>query len=191
MLINYTWMRLMKDSIVELINQYPTEALKSKATPVNCVSTFEQSLTAPNDNKTNWDNSIVDFVKDLKGTAEKLASNCLGLAANQIWKSNDPYPAIFVMRWPTTDYQRWSWQEVINPKVSLSGKKTKLEEGCLSLITAKEASKKKLRRANVTLTYQTILNITPQTVKFYGHLGPYARIVQHEADHLAGRLCTE
>lgn len=176
----------MKDSVPTLINQYPAPILRQRAYTVNPIT---PSLTKTLD--TQWEPNIIECVTDLKVAAQHLVTNCLGLAANQIWTTSDTYPAIFVMRWPSADYKNWEWQEVINPKIQLSGKRRKLPEGCLSLITEKVGSNKKERRSNVLLTYQTLDNTVLQTIKFYGHLGPYAQTVQHEYDHLMGKLCIE
>jgi len=183
----------MKDKTSELINQYPAPILKEKAQPVIPLSKLQEtSLTQITSDKVSlWESEIEQFIVDLKAAANALSFNCLGLAANQLWPKESVYPAVFVMRWPTNDYKSWSWQEIINPDVVLSGKRIKLEEGCLSLRTHTVPSKKKQRRSNVTLTYQTLSNSIPQTTKFYGHLGPYAQIVQHEYDHLMGKLCIE
>ena len=187
--INSSWMLSIMDNVYKIINQYPLEILSTRA---STVVPLQKTLTdAHKDYSDLWESIILQLVTDLKKAAEHLSFNCLGLAANQIWTENAPYPAVFVMRWPSDDYKSWSWQEVINPKVVTSGKKLAVEEGCLSLINKKLHAKKLRRRANVTLTYQTLNNNTPQTTKFYGHLGPYARIVQHEYDHLMGKLCID
>jgi len=184
----------MKDKIADIINQYPAPILKIKASPVRPLSQdVTSSLTKPDSTPVNtlWEKEICQFITDLKAAAKALSYNCLGLAANQLWPTDTAYPAVFVMRWPTNSYKDWIWQEVINPKIAPSGKQIKQKEGCLSLITHTVSSKIIKRRSNVTLTYQTLNNDIPQTTKFYGHLGPYAQIVQHEYAHLLGQLCIE
>ena len=191
--IKYLWRQLMKDkptkiNLADIVNQYPAPILHVCAHPVQPL-TGTTTLTTPTEQSDPlWDSSIKDFCTDLTQAATMLQFNCLGLAANQIWKSEEACPAIFVMRWPIDNFTSWKWQEIINPEIVTSGKKTKHDEGCLSLLGHK-LEKKTQRRANVTLTYQTQDSIIPQTIKFYGHLGPYAQIVQHEYDHLQGKLC--
>ena len=180
----------MKDKLIELVNQYPHVVLKTPTIPVGVISGSLTQAT-PDDANLPWDKSIYEFCNDLKAAAQALQMNCLGLAANQIWKSKEACPAIFVMRWPIENYSAWKWQEVINPKIKVSGKKMKQAEGCLSLMKEGSQTGTPKRRANVTLTYQTLENENQETIKFYGHLGPYAKIVQHEYDHLQGKLCIE
>ena len=118
-----------------------------------------------------------------------MEANCLGLAANQIWEGKSPYPSMFCMRWPNEDFTQWEWKIIINPSMQPTGKKEKVLEGCLSLMHTKPIQSKKLRKMNVTLEYQTLGNAIVRERRFMGALGIWSRIVQHECDHLAGKLC--
>lgn len=176
---------------IKKINQWPDEVLKSKCVHVqprktslvNSVSDEEGNISQA------WPDETLQFIEDLTDTVKSIEDRALGLAAPQIWDKPDPCPAIFVMRWPTQP-QGWKWAVIINPKIKTSGKKVKHVEGCLSLQKpAILLNKKVRRRANTEITFQTVSSANVQTVKFYGHLGPYAQIIQHECDHLNGKMC--
>jgi peptide deformylase len=67
----------------------------------------------------------------------------------------------------------------------------KAKEGCLSLMYPKVIIRQKRRRYNVILKYQTLNDPYQKTRKFMGALGPYSRVIQHEYDHLRGKLCID
>ncbi|MBC8409972.1 MAG: peptide deformylase [Rhodobacteraceae bacterium] len=174
--------------MIKPIHQYPAEVLTAKCVPVVPVG---NSLTGAVKDAPLWGETINQFITDLTETAESIRYRCLGLAANQIWDQKEATPALFVMRWPIQNYKQWEWRTIINPIIKSSGKKINQKEGCLSLQQPKILETIKSRRANVELQFQTPESSEIQTIKFYGTLGPYARIVHHEYDHLQGTLCNE
>ncbi|MBC8437176.1 peptide deformylase [bacterium] len=168
------------------INQHPSKTLNLKAFKIEQAT---ETLTSPRDHV--WPNEIIDLGTDLLNTAASIQDICLGLASNQIWDKDTPAPSMFVMRWPGVPIETWGWKIILNPVVKGSGKKEKSKEGCLSLHHPKSTIGNPKRRANAEMTYQTLDSEEVKTIKFYGHLGPYAKIVQHEYDHLQGKLCIE
>ncbi len=101
----------------------------------------------------------------------------VGLAANQV---DLPY-RLFVAN-PTGDSQNKEAEQVfINPVISSGKGQMEGDEGCLSIpgVTAPVVRKEKIAVEAYDLTGQT----------FQGELeGLFARIVQHETDHLDGTL---
>ncbi len=174
--------------MIKDVNQAPFASLAHKSVDVKL---FDAPLTGDTSGSI-WEPDAVQLGEDLKDTAEALGLICLGLASNQIWDAPDKPPlAMFIMRWPTESYKNWTWKVIINPEINTSGKKLKQPEGCLSLQKPKRIETVKMRRSNATLTYSTVDSSDRQTTKFFGHLGPYARIIQHEYDHLNGKLCNQ
>ena len=138
-----------------------------------------------------WPEEVIQLVDDLKDTCESIADSCMGLAATQIWDSNAPCPAIFVMRWPVSkehdpkNSRGWIWQEFINPIVKLSGKTQKMQEGCLSY---PGVTVKKTRKGTVDFIYQTLDH--PKQRRFKLNMrehGWVPHVIQHEYDHLKGK----
>jgi peptide deformylase len=173
-----------------VINQSPGPILFTAATRLLPLG---QSLTGAteesNKNAPVWDKTVYEFAEDLLAACKHMQDNCLGLAANQIWEGEAPYPSMFCMRWPDENFTKWDWRIIINPSMQPTGKKEKVLEGCLSLMHPRPIQKKKLRKINVTLEYQTLSSPIIQTRRFMGISGIWSRIVQHECDHLAGQLC--
>jgi peptide deformylase len=101
---------------------------------------------------------------------------CVGLAANQIGSTLQ----VAVIELSSSDQL-----VLVNPKlVSASGKKDRKRESCMSLwgLTGDVE-----RRSKATVVYQDLdLNTHEQTFE-----GFVARVVQHEIDHLEGRLFIE
>lgn len=137
----------------------------------------------------NWPEEIRDLVQDLKDTAESLGDDCLGLAANQIWDKETPCPAVFVVKAflkdPETDKQVSYFQEMINPFVRTSGPKVRITEGCLSVPNYKKTG---LRSETVSCTMQTLVNVVDQTMRFNGKHNFMSFVLQHEYDHILGKL---
>lgn len=172
-----------------IVNQKPCPILR---VPASKITPLQTDLTSAEEGKLGvWDKTVHEFGADLIAACKHLEANCLGLAANQIWEGEAPYPAMFCMRWPSEDYSSWEWKVIINPEIQPTGKKHKVVEGCLSLMQPNPISKKKLRKTNVTLKYQTLNDPYQRTRRFMGNLGPYPRIIQHECDHLNGKLCID
>jgi peptide deformylase len=124
------------------------------------------------------------LIQDLVDTAVSLQPNCLGLAANQIWKeASTSIPAICVVYWYGVDQDdQGSWKILINPEGSTSGKHIKQYEGCVSF--PGRAPKLVSREKNLTLTFKDLLGFN-NSMKVTGLL---SRVIQHELDHLNGEL---
>jgi peptide deformylase len=168
--------------MIKKINKRTSAVLYQKA--IQCVPLVESGLTSVLEKKTVWLPEVHELIQDLKDTAENIANQCLGLAANQIWDKDMQCPAVFIMRWPNdTDSRGWGWKAIINPQIKLTGKTLKLEEACLSF---PGRHKKKSRGKNVTMLFQTETNIKMQVIKFLQNHGNWGHIVQHEYDHLLG-----
>jgi peptide deformylase len=109
-------------------------------------------------------------------------ANGVGLAANQVGLDK----SIFIVDVsPVEGYEKIKPIVMINPKILISSdEKIKMDEGCLSLPTLRgEVIRPKL----VKITYQdTDLNEkTIEADEFF------ARVIQHEYDHLQGTLFTD
>lgn len=134
-----------------------------------------------------WPDEIIELVQDLKDTAMSDAQNTLGLAAPQIWWKDAPCPAVFVVRTNagTDTSPIYVFTELINPEIKTSGKSMKLLEGCLSVPGYTRPVKREL---NVTVTYQLLTGPEKYTSKLFGKKDFNAIVIQHEYDHLIGKL---
>jgi len=112
---------------------------------------------------------------DLIDTAKSHAPNCVGLAANQVWRSDDPTPHVFVA------WVRGQWMTFINATSSRSGKRVSMEEGCMSIPGEKRRTK---RRTRIRLKYLDE-DGKARNEEFRGF---DAIILQHELDHCTGTL---
>lgn len=116
---------------------------------------------------------IKELVSDMKETLES-DDNSIGLAAPQIGKSL----RIIAVR---PDFNKKSFV-LINPKiVNTSFRKIVVEEGCLSLPDISVPIKRPLK-----ITVEA-LNEKGETIKIKAE-SLFARIIQHEIDHLEGIL---
>ena len=168
--------------MIRTINLKGTPVLYTSA--IQCMEPASTDLTTAVADSI-WNMEVMDLITDLKDTAENIANNCLGLAANQIWSKEPPCPAVFVMRWPDPkEVRQWSWKAIINPVIKGTGPTLKLEEGCLSF---PDKPVRKSRSKNVILTYQSEFDSTRTAVKFLQHQGWFSHIIQHEMDHLLGK----
>lgn len=136
-----------------------------------------------------WTPIVREIIQDLIETAESLADECLGLAAPQIWwEKDEPCPAVFILRWPVEPIghpRGWDWKTIINPTIYGTGRSFKATEGCLS---RPDITMNKRRHKNVTIIFQSVDNQEYAALKVLDSMGPYARIIQHEFDHLRGKL---
>lgn len=172
--------------MVRKINLYGNHILTKPCVP--CTLKDVNSLTgAFTTTDSVWPDEIVELVQDLKDTAMSDPVNTLGLAAPQIWYKDTPCPAVFVVRLNigTIDKPNYIYQELINPIVKPSGQTVHIEERCLSVPNFKKYVKRKL---NVTVTYQTLQSAEKITVKIFGKADFNAIVIQHEYDHLLGKL---
>ena len=114
-----------------------------------------------------------NIVKDLLDTAESNKWNCLGLAANQIG---------YHKRIIVTTINK-SFVVMVNPQINPHGKKVTKEESCLSF-PGKWVKMK--RYYKVKVSYFDPINMIQVPCLKLKH--KEARIIQHEMDHLNGKL---
>lgn len=173
--------------MIRPINIYENEKtmLENKCVPCEPAGLLTGAI---DQTKYPWSETVIQLAEDLLDTAISLDGRAVGVAAPQIWTDKSiPCPSMFIMHWPLFDEKpmRWGWKVIINPKITLSGKKVKRPEGCLSIPGKVH---KVFRRTNAEMTFCDLGSTEPQTVKFYGTVSPAPYIVQHEMDHLNGGL---
>lgn len=124
------------------------------------------------------DAEVLDIIQDLKDTLNHIGG--LGLAAPQIGIEKQ----IFIADLSIMKERQFASCKVafINPEIVFSSKKTEIDsEGCLSLIDVRghveRSFKIKMKGLIPAGVYRTI-----------DTSGLYARVLQHEFDHLHGRL---
>lgn len=183
--------------MIKKINTFPDKILNVKAK--EC---FPVASTAPGallgavvseQEKQLWPEEVIELAQNLVDTANSLGKECAGLASNQIWDKDEEPLAMFVVKYelPQTPEDienktiRHTWAEFINPKIQTSGKSIDLKEQCFSLPGKTSRTK---RKHNVTITFQTIANIEPVTTKFFLKDSFLPIVIQHEYDHLMGKL---
>lgn len=173
--------------MVREINIYGNPVLNQVCVP--CVPKEKKSFLSDvsEESQQAWPDEIVELVQDLKDTATSNMENTLGLAAPQIWWKDTPCPAVFVVRANrgSTEMPDFVFTELINPKIKTSGKSVRLEEGCLSVPNFTKPVKRKL---NVTVSYQLLDSPKVLTSKLFGRHDMNAIVIQHEYDHLIGKL---
>tara|TARA_Y100000310_G_C20537260_1_gene741460 strand:+ start:94 stop:606 length:513 start_codon:yes stop_codon:yes gene_type:complete len=152
--------------------------------PINTLGTNNSILHKPAKMVTKEDltEGVYDsFIKNLVDTAANLP-NCVGLAANQVWTSTElSPPAIFAIKGDTSDTEgNVGWGVFINPVIRPTGRSYKEYEGCMSI---PRLSHLKRRHKNVAIIWMDENNNLYS--QKYG--GFYARIIQHEYDHLCGK----
>lgn len=128
-----------------------------------------------------------DFIAELYKTISE-EPTAVGIAANQIAKTVEYIPSMFLAKFTNIadidNKQHSLFQLFINPKITTSGGTVKLNEGCLS-IPGKLF--KKRRYKNVTIEYND-MDGNVFNVKVYGDANFASYIIQHEFDHLQGKL---
>ncbi len=142
--------------------------------PINIVG--DKILRQKAKKVTTTDDSTVEFIKDMFDTLH--ASDGVGLAANQVGSRD----AILIADLSHVEgYEETDPIVVINPKIIKSEGNSTYEEGCLSLPGIKLEI---TRPEKVLLRYQdTDLNTHEENFS-----GLFARVIQHEIDHLNGKL---
>lgn len=121
---------------------------------------------------------INNIIQDLRDTAAayEQTHDCVGLAANQLGYDKK----IIIVNVAGKDGKP-VWKVMQNPVITVKSKTSfESEEGCLSL----EGTQTVKRWYGVSVVYRNI-NGKMVTDNFYGQ---EAAIVQHEIDHLNGRL---
>ena len=170
--------------MIKEINTYPNAILFRKARPCKLIEIEENQDTLGVPQALRWEQEVIEATQDLLDTAESLGDTALGLSCSQIWDDTTKDPlAIFVIKINTGN--GFSWKEFINPIIATSGKTVKVKESCLSVPNYEV---KKKRELNVTIAYQTLIDTTPLAIKVYGKFSLLPIVMQHEFDHLYGKL---
>ena len=116
------------------------------------------------------DKNDTDVITDLKDTLAANSDRCVGMAANMIGKSK----RIII-------FDEGEGQTVmINPVITKRSGKYETEEGCLSLIGVR----KTVRYKSIEVRYLDE-DFKPKKGSFSGFT---AQIIQHECDHLEGKI---
>jgi len=132
------------------------------------------------------DARLLDFIDEMR---KMIKDKGVGLAAPQVGKSLN----FSVIGFTPSEEQLKKDPDLvaipeivlINPHITWKSKDTAVEkEGCLS-IDKTEVSVP--RHKKIHIKYQDI-KMKPQTIKARGYL---ARVLQHETDHLQGKLITD
>ncbi|MGL4388179.1 MAG: peptide deformylase [Brevinema sp.] len=142
------------------------------------VSYGHPALRLPAKEVEHIDEEILQIIEDLKDTLQDIGG--LGLAAPQIGISKQ----IFIADLSIMQEARYAHQKVIfiNPKIIFSSKKIETDhEGCLSFINVRGLVKRPFK---IKIT-GFIPSGTQRTIEA---TGLFARCLQHEYDHLHGRL---
>lgn len=123
------------------------------------------------------DDKTVGLIADMFETMRN--ANGIGLAANQVGVNQQ----IFVVDIsPVEGYEKYKPVAMINPRIiSRSDEKDSVEEGCLSI---PELRAEILRPKDVFVSYNDV-NMKEHTIEAGGL---FARVIQHEYDHLQGVL---
>ncbi len=113
----------------------------------------------------------IAIADDLRDTLCAHTGACVGMAANMIGIPK----AIIVF----TDDQNQIC-EMFNPKIVSSFGEYETEEGCLSLLGVRKTKRFQM----ITVSYET----RQGNAKKENFIGFTAQIIQHEIDHLAGKI---
>lgn len=126
---------------------------------------------------TKIDDKTIELIRFMFDTMRN--ANGIGLAANQVGVNK----SIFVVDIsPVENYEKYKPITMINPRiVKKSDEKVAMEEGCLSI---PDIRAEVIRPKEITIKYQDI-DLTEQQIDA---AELYARVIQHEFDHLKGIL---
>ena len=124
-------------------------------------------LMRPSAPATEADRGVAD---DLRDTLAAHSDECVGMAANMIGVSR----RIIIVN------DNGKFLEMFNPEIVGKSGEYSAEEGCLSLMGVRTATRYK----NITVKWQT-RDMKPQMGMFSGFT---AQIIQHEVDHCNGVL---
>jgi peptide deformylase len=173
--------------MVREINIYGNPILNQKCVPCELREKKSFLSEVTEDKSLVWTDEVIELVQDLKDTANSNADKTLGLAAPQIWWKDTPCPAVFVVRanQGTASNPVWIFTELINPKITTSGKSFISTEACLSVPNYSRPIK---RESNVTVEYQLLSGPEVYRSKLFGKHDFNAIVIQHEYDHLIGKL---
>lgn len=129
---------------------------------------------------TKIDDRTIELIKFMFDTMRN--ANGIGLAANQIGFNK----SVFVIDIsPVEGYEKYKPIAMINPRIVNRSEETEdFEEGCLSIPDVRADV---IRPKEITIIYQDI-DLTEQKIDA---ADLYARVMQHEYDHLKGVLFTD
>ncbi|HMN47505.1 MAG TPA: peptide deformylase [Ignavibacteriaceae bacterium] len=129
------------------------------------------------DNITKIDDKTIEIIKFMFDTMKN--ANGIGLAANQVGVNK----SIFVIDISRIEgYEKYKPITMINPRIINHSEETEaVEEGCLSIPDVRADV---IRPKEITIIYQDI-DLTEQKIDA---ADLYARVIQHEYDHLKGIL---
>jgi peptide deformylase len=129
---------------------------------------------------TQIDDKTIELIRFMFDTMRN--ANGIGLAANQVGINK----SIFVVDIsPVENYEKYKPITMINPRiVNKSDETSSFEEGCLSI---PDIRAEVIRPKEITIKYQDI-DLSKQQIDA-DEL--YARVIQHEYDHLKGILFTD
>ncbi len=132
------------------------------------------------DQVTKINDKTIELIKFMFETMRN--ANGIGLAANQVGVNK----SIFVVDIsPVEDYEKYKPITMINPKiVNKSDELVTIEEGCLSI---PDIRGEVIRPKEITIKYHDI-DLNEQQIDADDL---YARVIQHEYDHLKGILFTD
>lgn len=172
--------------MIKKINIVPNAILRTKAVKCELNTEVPGALLSAVMSETPaiWSDEVIQLVQDLKDTAGSLGDGCVGLASNQIWDKPTPPPAVFVVKMHT-DSPREEWLEFINPVVTTSGKSIKHTEGCFSKPGMETTVK---RERNATVMFNTLNSKGMRSLKVFLKDSFMPIVLQHEYDHLLGKL---
>ncbi|MEU1665431.1 peptide deformylase [Streptomyces sparsogenes] len=138
----------------------------------------DPGLATPCEEVTVFDAALARLVEDMYATM--YAAQGVGLAANQVGEGL----RVFVYDCPD-DEDRRHLGHVVNPRlVEVGGVTVRGPEGCLSLPGVEAGTPRHDRAVVAGVT------VTGEPVRVVG-TGFFARCLQHECDHLDGRLFTD
>jgi peptide deformylase len=129
---------------------------------------------------TQIDDKTIELIRFMFDTMRN--ANGIGLAANQVGINK----SIFVVDIsPVENYEKYKPITMINPRiVNKSDETSSFEEGCLSI---PDIRAEVIRPKEITIKYQDI-DLSEQQIDADDL---YARVIQHEFDHLKGILFTD
>jgi peptide deformylase len=145
------------------ITIYGDKILKDKTKPVNDI-----------------DSNMIKIIKNMFATMHN--ANGIGLAANQVGIDR----SLFVIDLSDVEgYEKLKPVVMINPRiVLLSDEKVPMEEGCLSVPSLRaEVIRPKMVKINFYDTDMKEQSVEADEL--------YARVIQHEYDHLFGKFFTD
>jgi methionyl-tRNA formyltransferase len=145
------------------------------------ITTPNKNLNKPTSKVVSFDNELKDIAKDLTEVLRSNSENGIGIAANQLGYDKN----IFVTEYNEEGKEIIPLKYFVNPKIVRHDTETEiLDEGCLSV-------------PNILLPVERFTKIKVKAQDLNGKTfkltakGLFARLIQHESEHLQGKLFTE